>query len=366
MRSLNWRNYSIILCGAVAALGCRASFAQTSYRAIDLNHGEPYGSAILAVNAGHASGFVIERHDVPHQTHYCRRAAYWTSANAPALKLDFFNFPCSDIRAINGTRQAGSAAGLGGATDYSRPILLDRAHVREVNTDGFEDSAANGVYGDELVGQASGTATGGHVHAVLWSIAKKAVLDLNGTNHLESAALATNGRQQLGWASDEHGEIVHATLWRGMRNSEIDLNPESFDSSYGYAIDAGSQVGVGITHGAAHALLWHGKATDVADLNPAGFIESYATAVSDNRQVGYAIKADLNGHALVWFSKASRYIDLQEYLPPDLTQSYATSIDTSGNIGGYATDTAGTPHAVIWQPVRAKQLSAQTFASTGQ
>jgi len=354
--------------GLVLLLGGNASLAQSSYRAIDLNHDEPYGTAILTLSGGRGAGFVIEGYGVLDETRYCRRAVDWISANSKPHRLNFLGSPCSDVRGMSGNRRVGGAIGFGKANYYSRAVLFDRVARKssDLSAAGFEDSSANGIHGDEIVGQASGTATGGHVHSVLWNIGKSTVVDLNGTNHLESAALATNGKQQVGWASDDYGENVHATLWYGTQNSEIDLNPGSFDSSYGYAIDAGSQVGVGVTRDAAHALLWHGKAAGVVDLNPAGFVESYATAVSGNRQVGYAIKADLSGHALVWSGKASRYVDLQKFLPSDLTQSYATSVDASGHIGGYATEANGTPHAVIWWPIAARALPVAKLASTGR
>jgi hypothetical protein len=99
-------------------------------------------------------------------------------------------------------------------------------------------------------------------------------------------------------------------------------------------------------------LLWHGSASSAVDLNPAGYADSYATAVSGNKQVGYATKSDFKYHAMVWSGKAAKFVDLQAFLPSSLTQSYATSIDSSGNIGGYATEADGTPHAIVWQPLK--------------
>ena len=357
-----------VLGGVLALLLSGApGLSQTSYRAIDLNHGEPYGSAVLALDAGRASGFVIESYGNIQQGQYCRHAAYWTSVTAAPLKLKLSDSLCSDLRGMSGARQVGAAARFSNANHYLHAILLDSVgeKPRDLSTARFEDSAANGIHGDEVVGQASGPATSAHVHAVLWRIRTDTAVDLNGTNHLESVALATDGTRQAGWASDKHGESAHAMLWFGTRHVETDLNPEGFDSSYAYAIDAGSQVGVGLTRNSAHALLWHGHAAGVVDLNPVGFVESYATGVSRARQVGYAIGADLNAHALVWSSNASSYIDLQKFLPTGLTQSYATSIDAAGEIGGYATEANGTAHAIMWRPVRAKASPVTRVATTG-
>jgi hypothetical protein len=292
---------------------------------------------------------------------------HWAVLSATKAEPTFLSASCSDVRGTNGVRNVGSISVLVDGNDYSRAAAWTGTveRTRDLNVSGFESSWANGIQGDQVVGQASGTTTGGHAHAVLWHIGDRAVVDLNGTINLESAALATNGRQTTGWASDAYGESVHAMLWSGARHTPIDLNPESFDDSYAYAIDGSAQVGVGMTRGWAHALLWKGHAARVIDLNPAGFIESYATGVSGNRQVGYAVKSDLGAHALVWFGKASNYIDLQKFLPPSLTQSYAMSIDAAGEIGGYATQADGTPHAVVWQPIRTEKPPAGKVASTG-
>jgi PAS domain-containing protein len=40
------------------------------------------------------------------------------------------------------------------------------------------------------------------------------------------------------------------------------------------------------------------------------------------------------------------------FLPPALLQSYATSVDAQGNVGGWATDADGTYHAILWQPIQ--------------
>jgi hypothetical protein len=74
----------------------------------------------------------------------------------------------------------------------------------------------------------------------------------------------------------------------------------------------------------------------------------------------------LSAHALVWSGKASGYTDLHKFLPESLSQSYAMSIDSAGEIGGYATDANGMPHAVIWQPVGAGPLPAGKLASNGR
>jgi|SRR5579871_1082677 len=353
-----------LACGVAAALlAAQDSMAQTKYRAFDLNRSAPYGGSTATVGGGQAAGFVIDAYTVGNETRYCRRAVYWANAASAPIVLNSSGSSCSDVRGMSGVKMVGAISFLGSGNSHA--VLWNGVGVEpsDVSSSGFQNSWANGIHGNQVVGQASGAASGGHLHAVLWDIQTRAISDLNGEGHLESAALATNGRQQAGWATDEYGEGAHAVLWSGSHHVCVDLNPETFDSSYAYAMDAKSQAGVGILHNSAHALLWHGQSDSVVDLNPPGFIESYATGVSGDKQVGYAIKADLRSRALVWSGKASAYADLQAVLPPALTQSYATSIDASGDIGGYATEADGTPHAIIWRPVPAKGLAGTRLAT---
>ena len=370
MQATRWQDLALSLaCGALTALlGAQVSLAQTKYRAFDLNHTEPYGTSIAAVSGGHVSGFAIDAYNIGDQTRYCRRAVYWANVTVAPVKLKAFDSSCSDVRGMSGARLVGAASRFRNGSNYSQAMVWDDAAdgSHTISMNGFENSWANAVHRDKAVGEASGMATGGYLHAVLWDIRKNTIVDLNGRGHLESAALATNGNEQAGWASDEYGEGAHAMLWSGSDQRAIDLNPDFFGSSYAYAIDAGSEVGVGIIRNVSHALLWHGYAAGAVDLNPAAFVESYATGVSGNRQVGYAIRSDLSAHALVWSGRASAYIDLQQFLPPPLTQSYATSIDAEGDIGGYATAADGTPHAIIWRPVGTKLLHGGRVASNGR
>jgi probable HAF family extracellular repeat protein len=48
--------------------------------------------------------------------------------------------------------------------------------------------------------------------------------------------------------------------------------------------------------------------------------------------------------------RAQQYVDLH-FLPSTFASPNANGVDASGNIVGYATDTSGVNHAILWQPV---------------
>jgi probable HAF family extracellular repeat protein len=130
----------------------------------------------------------------------------------------------------------------------------------------------------------------------------------------------------------------------------VDLNPSSNVTSQAYGVNGGQQVGATMTASSAHAILWSGSPASAVDLNPAGYIYSYATGIGGGKQVGYGTQSNYKYHALVWSGSAQKYVDLQNFLPSTFAQSYANGVDTSGNIVGYATDTSGINHAILWQP----------------
>jgi hypothetical protein len=343
------------LAGLFSLLVSGASASAMQYQAVDYSYVGNYGTVVTGMSGGHAGGY--NRYDfyyIEHQKRYRLHAIYWPDANAAPVELNAFNSPYSQVSAVSGNRQVGTASVLIGGSYYARAILWHGTakSARDITMAGYDNSFAFGFHDSQVVGQANGTATGGYVHAVVWDLKNSSIADLNGNDHQESGAVATSGSQQVGWATDPYGADIHAMLWSGTHDSQIDLNPSKFFVSYANAIDGQSQVGIGETLSSAHALLWHGSAASAVDLNPTGYVDSYATGVSGNKQVGYATKSDFKYHAMVWSGKPNKFVDLHASLPPTLTQSYATSIDAKGNIGGYATEADGTPHAIVWQPMK--------------
>jgi len=171
-----------------------------------------------------------------------------------------------------------------------------------------------GVHGDQQVGV--GFTIGGGVlidspppavYALLWRGTADSVLNLNPVGYLRSRALATSGKQQVGWASKlfYHGggpdfpifsaEPIpigdEAILWSGTAESAITLHPSSWGYSRAYGVANGEQVGYGGGHSSAdevHALHWRGSAESVIDLHtflPPEYSESFARGINDNGDV---------------------------------------------------------------------------------
>ena len=313
------------------------------------------GTAIEAIDSGHAAGFLVRKYLSGHAKHYCRRALVWPMNGTKPAELNAPGTICSEVSGMSGVVMAGTASPqINGLRTYRSVVWnIETGRAHFLSNPGIENSWANGITADQVVGQSTGRATHGYLHASMWNLANGVFTDLNGKRHKESGALATNGVQQIGWAADPYGENPHAMLWSGRSHTQTDLHPPPFLRSYGLALDGSSQVGLGETSHSAHALLWRGSASSAIDLNPAGYLESFATGVRRNIQIGYALTAEHRFHALAWSGAASKYIDLQASLPSTLTESFATCIDSTGEIGGYATDANGAPHAVIWRPAQA-------------
>ena len=256
---------------------------------------------------------------------------------------------------------------------------------------GFNESQALGNSGTQQVGYGQGSVTGNQPHAMLWNGSANSYIDLNPSGFSSSWALGTNGSQQVGNAGQ------HAILWNGSANDYIDLNPKGFYQTEARGICGTQQVGTGLTSTLSpiYALLWNGSATDYIVLNPSGYLAAEAYGMSGTQQVGYGYTGnrdhallwngsatdyvDLNPdwlqdseahgtngvqqvgkgfsfsttggneHALVWSGSAASCIDLHQFLPAAFTQSYANGIDIYGNIVGYAVDSSGGYHAILWQ-----------------
>ncbi|MCJ7728892.1 MAG: hypothetical protein MUO27_03305, partial [Sedimentisphaerales bacterium] len=98
-----------------------------------------------------------------------------------------------------------------------------------------------------------------------------------------------------------------------------------------------------------HALLWNGSAAGYIDLNPGEFSDSIAYGTNGTQQVGFGYdSATDKTHALLWSGSADGFIDLNPFLPAGLDNSTAEAIDGYGNIVGYAYDSSGNEHAILW------------------
>jgi len=189
---------------------------------------------------------------------------------------------------------------------------------------------------------------------LLWSSSAASYVDLNPGGFYESCAVGTSGTQQVGYGiGSVTGDNYHALLWSGSAASYVDLNPSGFDWSFANGISGTQQVGSGRAPGAGHdhALLWSGSVASYVDLNPDGFYATRANSTNGTQQVGdgYGEATGYCDHAMLWNGSADNYVDLHQFLSSEFIHSEARCIAGNGNIVGYARDSSGYNHAILWQ-----------------
>jgi hypothetical protein len=342
-----------LLAVTVLAAGAASQAWGASYKAIDLTPSGFDGSVANGTNGTQQVGFGWGSATGGNTTH----ALLWNGSANSFIDLNPSGFAYSEAHGISGTQQVGfgNGAATGSYADgefYNHALLWNgsAASYVDLNPSGFNWSYALGTSGTQQVGGGYGSATGGNYHALLWNGSADSFIDLNPSGFAYSEALGISGTQQVGWGNG------HALLWNGSAASYVDLNPSGFDESLALGINGTQQVGWG--YGPATggeddhaALLWSGTAASCVDLNPGGFIGSEAWGTNGTQQVGWGSPTVYGRVALLWNGNADSYIDLSQFLPTGLTYSWAQAIDSSGNIVGFAVDSSGNEHAILWQPV---------------
>jgi hypothetical protein len=214
-------------------------------------------------------------------------------------------------------------------------------------------SRARGISGDDVVGDYNGppgpptdpltiTKSFGSAldpspqanpfpYALLWHPSTQSVIQLHPAGFVSSIAIATNGIQQGGWATDATGSM--------------------------------------------HAILWSGSAASALDLAPAGYSDTRITGISTNFQAGDGWAggaANTPGtvhHGLVWQGTPGSVLDLNQFLPVGYTHLTITGVDAGGNIAGYMqTDVNGIPAigsevGVLFTPAPSVSVSTLSLSS---
>lgn len=252
-----------------------------------------------------------------------------------------------------------------------------------------------GIFGNQQVGAAG--LPGSVVHAALWSGTATSFQDLNPAGLDGSIALATDGQQQVGAASNDQ-----AALWSGSAASYVNLGPAGavYPFSYASGVWNGMQVGyssasggavidalewhgtadsltilkhgaaamaisrgqvVGLVHGATNdAALWtDGTPASFQDIAPAGATASELFGTNGTQQVGDVSLmpgslGQLPGdhHPAVWHGTAASAQLLP--LPSGENEGQAYAIDGYGDVAGFAAPSSGTAFnvPVLWTPHR--------------
>ena len=298
-------------------------------------------------------------------------AVVWSGSGSPVdLSTDLATgLTKSYAVATDGDQQAGYGEGSTGA--YSNHALLwsgsagTVVDLNPVALPGITTSEVFGITSNQQVGYGTGSGIGYQDHAMEWSGSAASAVDLNPTDFAVSSSIAfgTDGMQQVGQGTPVTGSSPHAILWNNSAGSAIDLNPSAlgFTSSAAYSVEQQQQVGEGLIPGVGqsdHALLWNGTAASAVDLNPTSIpsiTASEALGTNGSKQVGFGFGVGVASQALVWSGTASSAVNLQTMLPANGTwiNSYANSIDSSGDIFGVAQGTFNNVagfFAVEWSP----------------
>jgi hypothetical protein len=268
-------------------------------------------------------------------------------------------------RGVGGSQSVGTGR-IDGAPDPEQTHALLWLQGSPVGVDlhplNFRYSAALDTNGQQQVGHGNGAPTGYQEHALLWNGSSSNYIDLHPAGiWTASTARGIGGNQQVGninyyYQGNESSSqsLEHAALWRGSPASVVDLHPAGIgcDRSYANATDGSRQVGYGYfssPNSAApyRALLWSGSAS-VVILHPAGYTHSFAEGVGGNEQVGYAFNSQGDGYAraLLWHGSPTGVVNLHPaaYLS---STALATNGTTQVGFGGGPT-TNWQSHALRW------------------
>jgi hypothetical protein len=282
-------------------------------------------------------------------------AAVWSSAGAPS-DLNPSGYFQSVGAATDGVHTVGNAESSA-TTEYAALWTGTSKTPVDLNPNGFTYSAAVGLSGSQQVGFAEVTA--GQPQAYLWTGTANGT-NLKPTGFVNSTAVATDGTQQVGNGyTSTSTQIYQALLWSGSATTYLNLNPPSYTESWANGIDGNQQVGDGIVDpnvsGYTDALLWKGSASSVAVLTPQGYFNAQALSTNGSQQVGFATPDNsFDSDALVWSGSAQSMVDLESLLPTGFYESQAQSIDSQGDVFGWATQSgpdSSSYYAVEWTPV---------------
>jgi uncharacterized repeat protein (TIGR03803 family) len=286
------------------------------------------------------------------------QALLWSGSAASVTNLSPSGFKSATAWGISGSTMVGDGVlntGQTVALYWPAPIANFVINLNPtIGRTAAVLSEALGISGNQEVGYAEDS-SGGY-YAYLWAGSAPSAVDLHPAGYVSSTAYATNGSQQTGFATLSSG-YANAMRWSGTAASAQNLNPAGFVQSFANGISSieSGAVAVGSAEtssgsSSAHAYAW--GSVGAQDIHPTGFINSFATSISGTSIVGYGTTDAGEQVALLWQGINTTPINLNAFLPNGATSGAATSIDSSGNIAGYATFSGSSlSHAILWQKV---------------
>ena len=351
---------SALALAACFSVFCRAGSAQYTGVALyplTAPGGGPTGPPGIFLNpfssGGAGGGQTVGGYQVPLGDSLIPHAILWLADGTP-FDLNRSQDETSMAYATNGAHQVGygtpqTTTGFHALLWSGSPASAIDLHPTGLS--GVGQSVAYGLSATQQVGQGySNLGSPNPIgHALLWNGSAASVVDLNPTNLpgvASSLAYGTDGTNQVGWSSPGT-QPHHALLWSGTAASAVDLNPGGFVTSMAFGVSGNQQVGTGLTaSGGGGALLWTGSASSAVHLRG-----NEAVATNGKQQVGDTSTTGSNPatHAVLWSGTATSMVDLHPFLPPGFGSSWAASIDSAGDVFGWAGKLGGL-YAVEWLP----------------
>ena len=215
-------------------------------------------------------------------------AYLWKGSAATATNLNPAGFTSTLATGTNGTQQVGEGGGAATATTITIP------------------------QGTDIVDE---------THALLWNGSASSYVDLNPSGFVVgSVALGISGNQEVGYGAPPGtfegdtllGANVHALVWNGTAASYSDLNPAGFAASAANATNGSEQVGYAYLTkdftetSPAQAFVWDGSAASAVDLESVlptndTWVESLPFGIDPSGNVfGYAEDSSNNYFAVEW------------------------------------------------------------------
>ena len=348
-------------------------------------------SKVQAMNGGYSGGFFNDGVGASHATVWTTIASAsavdMTPSGLPFLSAaTTINSSITGVRKIGGTSLATGNASNGIADHAVVWYNANPASAADINPTGYTASFASGITVDGADLRIVGTAIIGAIsHALVWNgvgntINANTYTDLHSASLTASAALAADGNVQVGNGSVNFGGI-NALAWNGTAASLTNLQPDPTlygDSSAVTVVGtrAGGFATTNTTWGSSllnnkkHAVIWTNlNAGSYVDLQPGtGYTRSYITGINANFEVGAGLNtADNNLHALLWNFNGTQFVDLNTFLPSGFTYKNveALGIDTNNTVYGYAMDSAGVSHPVVWNVAVPEPTAAAPIALYG-
>lgn len=341
------------------------------YHAVILQSPDTVQNLAQAISGGAGAGSYVTSAGLT----LSQRALYWPDLTGPSVDLNPTGADHSYASAIFGNQVGGSFnSDLTGGGDHAVLWPTGSAdNFIDLHPAGFNGNLSSvcGIDAGCQVGYAEQSfASFPYIsfHPILWTGSAASAVDLfpnlDGVSH--AIAASCGGGQQVGWVvfNDAfrpfNSARSHAFVWIGTAASAVDLQPDAFQTTAALGTDGNQQVGYGYDADyLCHALLWTGSAASVVDLNPPDSTGSRANACRNGFQVGY-ITNDSGKHAALWNGSAGSVINLDDASGSGFTNSVATGISADGTIVGYTNDGQYGSQAVMWVLVRTDTNHAPT------